>query len=82
MADSDLSEQPIGLGRSPSIDGNGESLSIVYTNGDDVMAMHEPMMTPEKIGKGKSAKVLSIEDGLFYIWVGENGIEYKKFNRK
>lgn len=82
MADSDLSEQPIGLGRSPSIDENGESFSIVYTNGDDVMAIHEPNATPEKIGNGKSAKVLSTQDGMLYIWVSEKGIEYKKFNRK
>ena len=45
------------------------------------MAMHEPNAIPEKIGSGKSAKVLSTEDGMLYVWVSESGIEYKKFNR-
>ena len=80
-ANSDLSENFIGEGRSPSIAGNRENFSLVYTNGDAVMASHEPMAKPEKIGNGNSAKVLSIEDGIIYIWVSENGIEYKKFKR-
>ncbi len=80
-AGSDLREEIIGQGRSPSIAGNEESFSIVFTNGDEVMAMHEPNAIPEKIGNGKSAKVLSTEDGMLYIWVSEKGIEYKKFNR-
>jgi len=67
-AGSDLREDVIGQGRSPSIAGNDENFSIVFTNGDDVMAMHEPTAIPEKIGNGKSAKVLSTEDGILYLW--------------
>lgn len=80
-ANSDLSEQVIGVGRSPSISGNLKSYSIVYTNSDEVMAIHEPMSMSEKIGNGTSAKVLSTEDAVIYIWVSDKGIEYKKFNR-
>lgn len=80
-ANSDLSEQLIGEGREPSISGNRDNYSIVYTNGDEVMAIHEPMTMSEMIGNGTSAKVLSTEDGIIYIWVSNKGIEYKKFNR-
>ena len=66
---------------SPSISGNLKSYSIVYTNSDEVMAIHEPMSMSEKIGNGTSAKVLSTEDAVIYIWVSDKGIEYKKFNR-
>ena len=80
-ATSDFSEQLIGEGRGPSISGNRDSYSIVYTNGDAVMAIHEPMTMSEMIGNGTSAKVLSTVDGILYIWVSDKGIEYKKFNR-
>ncbi len=80
-ANSDLSEQLIGKGRGPSISGNLDNYSIVYTNSDEVMAIHEPMTMSEKIGNGTSAKVLSTEDSIIYIWVSDKGIEYKKFNR-
>ena len=80
-ATSDFSEQLIGEGRGPSISGNRDSYSIVYTNGDAVMAIHEPMTMSEMIGNGTSAKVLSAVDGILYIWVSDKGIEYKKFNR-
>ncbi len=80
-ANSDISEEFIAQGRTPSISGNLKSYSIVYTNGDEVMAIHEPMTRSEKIGSGTSAKVLSIENGIIYIWVSDKGIVYKKFNR-
>ncbi len=80
-ANSDLSEEVISEGRSPSISGNLKNYSIVYTNGDEVMAIHEPMTRSEKIGSGTSAKVLSTEDGVIYLWVSDKGIEYKRFNR-
>ena len=80
-ANSDLSEQLIGEGRSPSISGNRNNYSIVYTNGDVVMAIHELMRVSEKIGIGNSAKVLSMEESVLYIWVSDKGIEYKNFNR-
>ena len=80
-ATSDFSERLIGEGRGPSISGNRDSYSIVYTNGDAVMAIHEPMTMSEMIGNGTSAKVLSAVDGILYIWVSDKGIEYKKFNR-
>ena len=80
-ANSDLSEQMLGKGRAPSISGSYNNYSIVYTNGDDVMAVHEPMTMSEKIGEGSSAKVLASDDSIIYIWVNDRGIEYKKFNR-
>ncbi|MCK0177682.1 glycoside hydrolase [Flavobacteriaceae bacterium S0862] len=80
-ANTDLSEQLIGNGREPSISGNYDNYSVVYTNGYDVMAIHEPMTMSEKIGDGTSAKVLSTKDGVIYIWVSDKGIEYKQFNR-
>ena len=80
-ANSDLSEHMIGEGRTPSISGNRDNYSIVYTKGDEVMAIHEPMTLSEKIGNGTSAKVLSTEDAIIYIWVSDKGIEYKKFKR-
>jgi len=80
-ATSDLSEQLIGAGRAPSISGSRDHYSIVYTKGDEVMAIHEPMTMSEKIGKGTSAKVFASDDSIIYIWVSDRGIEYKKFNR-
>jgi hypothetical protein len=80
-ATSDLSEQLIGAGRAPSISGNRENYSLVYTKGDEVMAVHEPMTMSEKIGNGTSAKVLATEDAIIYMWISEKGIEYKKFKR-
>ena len=80
-ANSELSEQMIAIGRAPSISGNSHNYSIVYTKDDEIMAIHEPMTVSEKIGNGTSAKVLSTEDGIIYIWVGDKGIEYKKFKR-
>ena len=80
-ATSDLSEQLIGAGRAPSISGNRDNYSLVYTKGDEVMAVHEPMIMFEKIGNGSSAKVLATEDDIIYMWLSEKGIEYKKFKR-
>jgi hypothetical protein len=80
-ATSDLSEQLIGAGRAPSISGNRDNYSLVYTKGDEVMAVHEPMTMSEKIGNGTSAKVLATEDAIIYMWISEKGIEYKKFKR-
>ena len=80
-AASDLSEQLIGAGRAPSISGPRDHYSIVYTKGDEVMAIHEPMTMSEKIGNGTSAKVLASDDKILYIWVSDKGIEYKTFNR-
>lgn len=80
-ATSDLGEQLIGTGRAPSISGHRDHYSIVYTKGDEVMAIHEPMIMSEKIGNGTSAKVLATKAALIYIWVSEKGIEYKTFNR-
>lgn len=80
-ANSGQSEQMLGTGRAPSISGNPDNYSIVYIKGNEVMAMHQPMTMSEKIGNGTSAKVLSVQDGIIYIWVGDKGIEYKKFKR-
>jgi hypothetical protein len=80
-ANSNLSEQLIGSGRAPSISGNRDHYSIVYSNGDEIMAIHEPMTMSEKIGNGTSAKVLTTKDGIIYIWVSDKGIEFKKFYR-
>lgn len=79
-ANSDLNEFIIGQGNSPSIVKNKESYSLVYTYGNEIMAVHKTNSLPEKIGTGYSAKVLSIEDGIIYIWASDKGIEYKKFH--
>ena len=80
-SNSDLDEQLIGNGRAPSISGNSDNYSIVYTNGDEIMAIHQPMTVSEKIGYGNSPKVLSTEKSIIYIWVSKDGIKYKKFSR-
>ena len=79
-ANSNLNEQFVGSGRTPSIASYNDEIKLVYTSGDDVMAVQGSNSPSEKIGTGSSPKVLSTPDGAIYLWVNEEGIKFEKVN--
>lgn len=78
LADSDLTEQFIEQGRSPSISSKADKTNIVFTSGEDIMAVKDLQSSPTKIGNGNSPRVLTVSDGVIYVWVNGNGIQYKR----
>ncbi len=82
LANSEINEKLIGQGRSPSISSHGEDTNIVFTEGEEIMAVNGPLYQPEKIGTGNSPRVLSVSDGAIYVWVNETGVQYKKIINK
>lgn len=78
VSNSSITEQKIGLGRSPSIAAKDEQLYIVYSKGGDIMSIDSDSSVPTKIGDGTSPKVLALKDGALYFWVNSEGIHYKK----
>jgi hypothetical protein len=78
LANSEFSEQLIGPGRSPSISSHGDDTNIVFTAGEEIMAVNSPMYLPVKIGFGNSPRVLSVSGGAIYVWVNDTGVRYKK----
>jgi hypothetical protein len=77
-ANSDLAEQYIGIGRSPSISSSENGSSIVFKSGEDIMAMNHLDSKPVKIGSGNSPKVATIDTYAIYVWVNKNGIQYRR----
>ena len=82
LANSELDEQLIGQGRSPSISSYGDDTNIVFTMGEEIMAANGPMYQPLSIGNGNSPRVLSLSNGAVYIWSNESGVQYKKITNK
>jgi hypothetical protein len=82
LANSELEEQLIGRGKSPSISSYGDDTNIVFTRGEEIMVASEPMYLPIMIGKGNSPRVLSVADGAIYVWENEYGVQYKKIRNK
>ncbi len=82
LANSELDEQLIGEGRSPSISSHGDDTNIVFTAGEEIMAANGPMYQPLSIGNGNSPRVLSLSDGAVYVWSNESGVQYKKITNK
>jgi len=78
-ANSNLNEQFVGSGRTPSISSYNGEIKIVYTSGDDVMVVQGSNSPAEKIGTGSSPKVISTSDGTLYLWVNGDGIQFEKF---
>lgn len=82
LANSELEEQLIGQGKSPSISSYGDDTNIVFTRGEEIMVASEPMYLPIMIGKGNSPRLLSVADGAIYVWENESGVQYKKIKNK
>ena len=77
-ANSSEDEQLIGKGRAPFIAGNDQQTYIVFSSGEDIMALDTENSKPIKIGTGSSPKVLSLVDGAIQFWVSDAGINYRK----
>lgn len=78
MSNSGDNEQLIGYGRSPSISSNDNKTNIVFSMGEDIMITDSKMILPEKIGTGTFPKVITTKNATIYLWVNEEGIQYKK----